>query len=278
MTSIQSAQQTPQLPSQAPATRTEALQAAAQEKAQTPSQLSEGDHLQTYTVKKGDTLWDISKAKLGDPSKWNSIFALNKDQIKNPDLIYPKQVLSLPLVEEAPAPAQPMPQTPVAEEPAAPPVAAEPETPPAVPAEPTPVAEAPETPAAPPAIVAEPAPTPASDKHPGILGGAATAALIGGAIGTGGTAAALMVKTASLGAPLSNLGGYAAAQSVAKSINALTGKVGLTVPSGPALSKLISRVGGPKVAAAGVAIGVGVAAAGVAVGGYYLYQHLHNDQ
>ena len=50
---------------------------------------------------------------------------------------------------------------------------------------------------------------------------------------------------------------------------------GMKVPSGPALSKLIASVGGPKVAAAGIAVGVGLAAAGLAAGGYYLYQKAH---
>jgi len=46
-----------------------------------------------YTVKKGDTLWDIAKKPeiYGDPMKWRKMYKLNKDVIKNPDLIYPNQ-------------------------------------------------------------------------------------------------------------------------------------------------------------------------------------------
>lgn len=47
----------------------------------------------TYTVKKGDTLWDICKAKLDDPTKcWE---VARKNNIQNPHLIYPGQVIKL---------------------------------------------------------------------------------------------------------------------------------------------------------------------------------------
>lgn len=45
----------------------------------------------TYTVKKGDTLWNICKKHLGDGQKYKEIAKLNK--ISNPNLIYPNQVL-----------------------------------------------------------------------------------------------------------------------------------------------------------------------------------------
>ncbi len=47
----------------------------------------------TYKVVKGDTLWDISEAKLGDPQKWREIYSLNKAIIDCPHWIYPGQVL-----------------------------------------------------------------------------------------------------------------------------------------------------------------------------------------
>ena len=45
----------------------------------------------TYTVKEGDTLWDICKAKLDDPTKCWEI--ARKNNIKNPHLIYSGQVI-----------------------------------------------------------------------------------------------------------------------------------------------------------------------------------------
>ena len=50
----------------------------------------------TYTVKSGDCLWNIAKKQLGNGSRWREIYELNKDKIKNPNLIYPNQILTLP--------------------------------------------------------------------------------------------------------------------------------------------------------------------------------------
>jgi len=51
-----------------------------------------------YTVLRGDYLWKISGKKpiYGDPWKWMRIYSSNRDQIKNPDLIYPNQSLRIP--------------------------------------------------------------------------------------------------------------------------------------------------------------------------------------
>ncbi len=50
----------------------------------------------TYTVVKGDTLWAIAKKFYGNGSKYTIIFNANKDKIKNPNLIYVGQVLTIP--------------------------------------------------------------------------------------------------------------------------------------------------------------------------------------
>ena len=50
----------------------------------------------TYTVKSGDCLWNIAKSLLGSVSRYTEIYNLNKDKIKNPNLIYPGQVLRIP--------------------------------------------------------------------------------------------------------------------------------------------------------------------------------------
>ncbi len=53
---------------------------------------------QYYTVVKGDCLWSIAKKFYGDGSKYGMIYNANKDKIKNPNLIYPGQVLLIPIV------------------------------------------------------------------------------------------------------------------------------------------------------------------------------------
>lgn len=50
----------------------------------------------TYTVVKGDSLWKIAKRHYGDPLKWPVIYNANKDKIRNPNRIYPGQVLVIP--------------------------------------------------------------------------------------------------------------------------------------------------------------------------------------
>jgi len=49
-----------------------------------------------YTVKSGDTLSGIAKSLFGDPMRYPEIFDLNKDVLKNPDLIKVGQKLKLP--------------------------------------------------------------------------------------------------------------------------------------------------------------------------------------
>jgi len=49
----------------------------------------------THTVKPGDTLWDISKLFLKSPWRWPELWGMNLEQIRNPHLIFPGQVLSL---------------------------------------------------------------------------------------------------------------------------------------------------------------------------------------
>lgn len=55
-----------------------------------------------YTVVRGDHLWGIAKKKehYDNPFAWPMIYRANRDQIKNPDLIYPKQIFKIPNLTE----------------------------------------------------------------------------------------------------------------------------------------------------------------------------------
>ena len=59
---------------------------------------SKEDTMQSYTVVKGDSLSKIAQRVYGKASLWNEIYEANRDHIKDPDLIYPGQVLRLPQI------------------------------------------------------------------------------------------------------------------------------------------------------------------------------------
>ncbi len=63
----------------------------------------------TYTVRSGDTLWDLSGRFLNNPWYWPKIWSYNPD-ISNPHWIYPGNVLKFyPAAEEAPTRVEPVP-------------------------------------------------------------------------------------------------------------------------------------------------------------------------
>jgi len=55
-----------------------------------------------YTVVRGDNLWNIAKKPqhYGNGFAWPMIYKANRDKIKDPDLIYPKQIFKIPNLTE----------------------------------------------------------------------------------------------------------------------------------------------------------------------------------
>jgi LysM repeat protein len=51
----------------------------------------------TAVVSRGDSLWRISRAAYGDGTRFTVIYEANHSQIRNPDRIYPGQILVLPV-------------------------------------------------------------------------------------------------------------------------------------------------------------------------------------
>jgi len=51
-----------------------------------------------YTVERGDNLWNIAKKEsvYDDPYMWPRIYRANKEDIKDPDMIFPEQTLAVP--------------------------------------------------------------------------------------------------------------------------------------------------------------------------------------
>ena len=52
--------------------------------------------IETTVVARGDNLWRISRVTYGRGVRYPIIFDANRDQIRDPDLIYPGQVFVLP--------------------------------------------------------------------------------------------------------------------------------------------------------------------------------------
>ncbi len=93
-TSEQPAQNPPGSPA-APEQGSATAPAAAAKTPESPSAASPEQEVSEYTIKQGDTLWDISSRLFRDPFLWPFIWKANPS-ITNPDLIYPGNKLAIP--------------------------------------------------------------------------------------------------------------------------------------------------------------------------------------
>jgi nucleoid-associated protein YgaU len=55
-----------------------------------------------YTIKAGDTLSNLATKYYGSYSKWDKIYAVNKEVIKNPDYIFIGQKIKIPPADPQP--------------------------------------------------------------------------------------------------------------------------------------------------------------------------------
>ena len=52
--------------------------------------------VETFEVKRGDNLWQISRHLYGEGMRYSTIYEANSDQIRDPDRIYPGQIFVVP--------------------------------------------------------------------------------------------------------------------------------------------------------------------------------------
>ncbi|MGH6832116.1 MAG: LysM peptidoglycan-binding domain-containing protein, partial [Methyloceanibacter sp.] len=65
-------------------------------KGATPGPVSQTTSAATYIIRRGDTLWAIAKRYLGSGLRYTRIFEDNRQVINNPNLIHPKQQVTVP--------------------------------------------------------------------------------------------------------------------------------------------------------------------------------------
>jgi nucleoid-associated protein YgaU len=74
--------------------------AAPQEPVQEPATTASANpvvsQVETFEVKRGDSLWQISRQRYGAGTRYSTIYEANSDQIRDPDRIYPGQIFVVP--------------------------------------------------------------------------------------------------------------------------------------------------------------------------------------
>jgi len=75
-------------------------QAQAEVARSTGASIDDTPLIQAVTVQRGDTLWAISRERYGEPLLYVQVFEANRDQIRDPDLIYPGQVFTMPEIAD----------------------------------------------------------------------------------------------------------------------------------------------------------------------------------
>jgi nucleoid-associated protein YgaU len=82
----------------APATEPETVTPAAPQSdaAVTPAPAAVADKKMAVIIRRGDTLWQISRRIYGRGVRFSTIYLANKDAINNPNRIFPGQVVSIP--------------------------------------------------------------------------------------------------------------------------------------------------------------------------------------
>jgi nucleoid-associated protein YgaU len=64
-----------------------------------PAGAAAEDTVQIHEVRSGETLWRIAQLTVGDPTLWPALYLANRDQIKDPALVYPGQRLAIPEID-----------------------------------------------------------------------------------------------------------------------------------------------------------------------------------
>ncbi len=90
----QTAAAEPEATSEAPAQSAEVATPVTPEP--TPADIPIPRGPQSVTVQPGNTLWAIAEANYGEGIKYVEVFQANRDKIRDPDLIYPGQIFTVP--------------------------------------------------------------------------------------------------------------------------------------------------------------------------------------